>query len=226
MAKPHFPPIFLRSYNHLAQHILFVFFPSRNMTSFLIEIFFYESFIFHRVSQTERLENIIKIFSLRPLMEKEKAIISAENAVDVLILRAVPNHRFGTFEFLGKSHPKRVKIPQSIFSGNTAYPVSSSIFKLIQINDAGAVFLGPHFVPGKNSFEIWNFQKINPLEKIKVAQRFVLEFRFHNIAPRIGMLLNGLFSPSKSPFPLDFFFPILTVFPQFPTNGGGGSKGK
>ena len=159
-------------------------------------------------------------------MEKEKAIISAENAVDVLILRAVPNHRFGTFEFLGKSQPKRVKIPQSIFSGNTAYPVSSGIFKLIQINDAGAVFLGYNFVPGKNSFEIWNFQNINPLEKIKVAQRFVLEFRFHNIAPRIGMLLNGLFSPSKSPFPLDFFFPIPTVFPQFPTNGGGGSKEK
>ena len=162
-------------------------------------------------------------------MEKEKAIISAENAVDVLILRAVPNYRFGTFEFLGKSHSKRVEIPQSFFSRRTTNPVSSGICKFITINNARAVFSGHNFIPGKNSLEIWNFQKINPLEKIKVAQRFVLEFWPHNIAPRIGMLLNGLFSPSKSPrptaalFPLDFFFPI-PIFPQFPTNGGGGSK--
>ena len=201
------------------------------MTSFLTEIFFYEFFIFHCIRQTERFENIIKIFSLRPLMEKEKAIISAENAVDVLILRAVPNYRLSAFEFLGKSHSKRVEIPQSFFSGSAAHPMSSGICKLIQIDDAWAVFSGSHFIPGKNSLEIWNFQKINPLEEIKVAQRFVFEFWPHNIAPRIGMLLNGLFSPSKSPrptaalFPLDFFFPI-PIFPQFPTNGGGGSKGK
>ena len=56
------------------------------MTSFSIEIFFYEFFILCRIHQTERLENIVKIFSQRPLMEKEKAIIAAENAVDVLIL--------------------------------------------------------------------------------------------------------------------------------------------
>ena len=201
------------------------------MTSFLTEIFFYEFFIFHCIRQTERFENIIKIFSLRPLMEKEKAIISAENAVDVLILRAVPNYRFGTFEFLGKSHSKRVEIPQGTTSRHAAHPVSSGICKFIKINNARAVFSGHNFIPGKNSFEIWNFQKINPLEEIKVAQRFVFEFWPHNIAPRIGMLLNGLFSPSKSPrptaalFPLDFFFPI-PIFPQFPTNGGGGSKGK
>ena len=206
------------------------------MTSFLTEIFFYEFFIFHCIRQTERFENIIKIFSLRPLMEKEKAIISAENAVDVLILRAVPNYRFGTFEFLGKSHSKRVEIPQGTTSTaspsrNAAHPVSSGICKFIKINNARAVFSGHNFIPGKNSLEIWNFQKINPLEEIKVAQRFVFEFWPHNIAPRIGMLLNGLFSPSKSPrptaalFPLDFFFPI-PIFPQFPTNGGGGSKGK
>ena len=200
------------------------------MTSFSIEIFFYEFFILHCIRQTERLENIIKIFSLRPLMEKIQAIIPAKDAVDVLILAAVPNYRLGTFEFLGKSHSKTIKIPQSTcslrsLSGNAAHPVSSGIFKFIQIDDAGAVFLEHNFVPGKNPFEIWNFQKINPLEKIKVAQRFVLEFRSHNIAPRIGMLLNGLFSPSKSPFPLDFF-PIPTVFSQFPTNGGGGAKGK
>ena len=201
------------------------------MTSFLTEIFFYEFFIFHCIRQTERFENIIKIFSLRPLMEKEKAIISAENAVDVLILRAVPNYRFGTFEFLGKSHSKRVEIPQSFFSRRTTNPVSSGICKFIKINNARAVFSGHNFIPGKNSLEIWNFQKINPLEEIKVAQRFVFEFWPHNIAPRIGMLLNGLFSPSKSPrptaalFPLDFFSPI-PIFPQFPTNGGGGSKGK
>ena len=195
------------------------------MTSFLTEIFFYEFFIFHCIRQTERFENIIKIFSLRPLMEKEKAIISAENAVDVLILRAVPNYRFGTCEFLGKSHPKRVEIPQSFFSRRTTNPVSSGICKFIKINNARAVFSGHNFIPGKNSLEIWNFQKINPLEKIKVAQRFVLEFWPHNIAPRIGMLLKGLFSPSKSPrptaalFPLDFFSPIPC--PQVPKNGGG-----
>ena len=197
------------------------------MTSFLTEIFFYEFFIFHCIRQTERFENIIKIFSLRPLMEKEKAIISAENAVDVLKLTAVPNYRFGTFEFLGKSHSKRVKIPQSFFSRRTTNPVSSGICKFIKINNARAVFSGHDFIPGKNSLEIWNFQKINPLEKIKVAQRFVFEFWSrssplaspHNIAPRIGMLLNGLFSPSKSPFPLDFFFPIPC--PQVPKNGGG-----
>ena len=99
------------------------------MISFLSEIFSYEFFIFHCIRQTERFENIIKIFSLRPLMEKEKAIISAENAVDVLILRAVPNYRFGTFEFLGKSHSKRVEIPQGTTSRNAAHPVSSSIFE-------------------------------------------------------------------------------------------------
>ena len=157
------------------------------MTSFSIEIFFYEFFIPHRVSQTERLENIIKIFSLRPLMEKIQAIIPAKNAVDVLILAAVPNHRFGTFEFLGKTHSKTIKIPQGTISGSAAYPMSSGICKRIKINNARAVFSGHNFIPGKNSFEIWNFQKINPLEKIKVAQRFVLEFRSHNIAPRIGM---------------------------------------
>ena len=195
------------------------------MTSFLTEIFFYEFFIFHCIRQTERFENIIKIFSLRPLMEKEKAIISAENAVDVLILRAVPNYRFGTFEFLGKSHSKRVEIPQGTTSRNAAHPVSSGICKFIKINNARAVFSGHNFIPGKNSLEIWNFQKINPLEEIKVAQRFVFEFWPHNIAPRIGMLLKGLFSPSKSPrptaalFPFDFFSPIPC--PQVPKNGGG-----
>ena len=99
------------------------------MTSFLIEIFFYEFFILRCIRQTERLENIIKIFSLRPLMEKIQAIISAKNAVDVLILAAVPNYRLRTFEFLGKTHSKTIKIPQSIFSGNAAHPVSSSIFE-------------------------------------------------------------------------------------------------
>ena len=197
------------------------------MISFLTEIFFYEFFIFHCIRQTERFENIIKIFSLRPLMEKEKAIISAENAVDVLILRAVPNYRFGTFEFLGKSHPKRVKIPQGTTSRHAAHPVSSGICKFIKIDNAGAVFSGHNFVPGKNSLEIWNFQKINPLEEIKVGQRFVFEFWSrsfaplaspHNIAPRIGMLLKGLFSPSKSPFPFDFFFFIPC--PQVPNQRG------
>ena len=152
-------------------------------------------------------------------MEKEKAIISAENAVDVLILRAVPNYRFGTFEFLGKSHSKRVEIPQGTTSRNAAHPVSSGICKFIKINNARAVFSGHDFIPGENSFEIGNFQKINPLEEIKVGQRFVFEFWPHNIAPRIGMLLKGLFSPSKSPFPFDFFSPIPC--PQVPKNGGG-----
>ena len=101
-------------------------------------------------------------------MEEIQAIIPAKDAVDVLILAAVPNYRFGTFEFLGKSHSKTIKIPQSFFSRYTAHPMCSGICKLIQINDAGAVFLRPYFIPGKNSLEIWNFQKINPLEKIKV----------------------------------------------------------
>ena len=56
------------------------------MTSFSIEIFFYEFFILCRIHQTELFQNIIEIFPLRPLMEKEKAIIAAENAADVLIL--------------------------------------------------------------------------------------------------------------------------------------------
>ena len=161
-------------------------------------------------------------------MEEIQTIISAKNAVDVLILAAVPNYRFGTFEFLGKSHPKRVEIPREFLSRGTAHPMSSGIFKLIQIDDAGAVFLRPYFIPGKNSLEIWNFQKINPLEKIKVGKGFVHEFwsHTHNIAPRIGMLLNGIFDPSRSPSPfLDFFFPIPrpqeVACSQFPTIGGG-----
>ena len=83
------------------------------------------------------------------------------------------------------------------------------------------MFSGPDFIPGENSFEIGNFQKINPLEEIKVGQRFVHEFWFltHKIAPRIGMLLNGLFDPNSSPFPFDFFFFIPC--PQVPKNGGG-----
>ena len=198
------------------------------MTSFSIEIFFYESFILCRIHQTERLENIIEIFPLRPLMEEIQAIIPAKNAFDVLILAAVPNYRFGTFEFLGKSHPKRVEIPREFLSRGTAHPMSSGIFKLIQIDDAGAVFSRHDFIPGENSFEIGNFQKINPLEKIKVGKGFVHEFwsHTHNIAPRIGMLLNGLFSPSRSPSPfLDFFFliprPQEVACSQFPTIGGG-----
>ena len=161
-------------------------------------------------------------------MEEIQTIISAKNAVDVLILAAVPNYRFGTFEFLGKSHPKRVEIPREFLSRGTAHPMSSGIFKLIQIDDAGAVFLRPYFIPGENSFEIGNFQKINPLEKIKVGKGLIDEFwsRTHNIAPRIGMLLNGLFDPSRSPSPfLDFFFPIPrpqeVACSQFPTIGGG-----
>ena len=198
------------------------------MTSFLFEIFFYKLLILCRIHQTERLENIIEIFPLRPLMEEIQAIIPAKDAVDVLILAAVPNYWFGTFEFLGKSHPKRVEIPREFLSRGTAHPMSSGIFKLIQINDAGAVFSRSHFIPGENSFEIWNFQKINPLEKIKVGKGFVHEFwsHTHNIAPRIGMLLNGLFDPSRSPSPfLDFFFPIPrpqeVACSQFPTIGGG-----
>ena len=101
-------------------------------------------------------------------MEEIQAIIPAKDAVDVLILAAVPNYRFGsfaplrpsgagTFEFLGKSHPKRVEIPQGTIPRNATNPVSSGIFKLIQINDAGAVFSGHDFIPGENSFEIGNF---------------------------------------------------------------------
>ena len=77
---------FLRSGTHLVPCIQFVFSPSRNMTSFLFEIFFYKLLILCRIHQTELFQNIIEIFPLRPLMEKEKAIIAAENAVDVLIL--------------------------------------------------------------------------------------------------------------------------------------------
>ena len=62
------------------------------MTSFLFEIFFYKLLILCRIHQTERLENIVKIFSQRPLMEEIQTIISAKNAVDVLILAAVPNN--------------------------------------------------------------------------------------------------------------------------------------
>ena len=201
------------------------------MISFLKEIFFYEFFILHCIRQTERFENIIKIFSLRPLMEEIQAIIPAKNTFDVLILAAVPNYRFGgTFEFLGKSHSKTIKIPQGMTSRDAAHPVSSGICKGIKINNAGAVFSGHDFIPGENPFEIGNFQKINPLEEIKVGKGFVHEFRFrlrfaqlhtHKIAPRIGMLLNGLFDPSRSPAPFLDFFPIPTVFSQFPINGGG-----
>ena len=152
-------------------------------------------------------------------MEEIQAIIPAKDTVDVLKLAAVPNYRFGTFEFLGKSHPKRVEIPQGTCSRNAAHPVSSSIFERIKIDNAGAVFSGHDFIPGENSFEIGNFQKINPLEEIKVGKGFIDEFWSHKIAPRIGMWLNGLFDPSRSPFTFDFFFPIPR--PQFPTNGGG-----
>ena len=110
------------------------------MTSFLFEIFFYKLLILCRIHQTERLENIIEIFPLRPLMEEIQAIISAKDAVDVLILAAVPNYRFGsfaplrpsgagTFEFLRKSHPKRVEIPQGTIPRNATNPVSSGIFE-------------------------------------------------------------------------------------------------
>ena len=105
--------------------------------------------------------------------------------------------------------------------------MSSGIFKLIQIDDAGAVFSRHDFIPGENSFEIGNFQKINPLEEIKVGKGLIDEFWFfYNNAPRIGMLLNGLFSPSRSPSPfLDFFSPIPrpqeVACSQFPTIGGG-----
>ena len=39
--------------------------------------------------------------------------------------------------------------------------------------------------------------------------RDLAQLRTHKIAPRIGMLLNGLFDPSRSPSPFDFFFPSL-----------------
>ena len=113
----------------LEEWIPFLFSPSRNMTSFSIEIFFYKLLILCRIHQTERLENIIEIFPLRPLMEEIQAIIPAKDAVDVLILAAVPNYRFGTFEFLGKSHPKRVEIPQGTIPRNATNPVSSGIFE-------------------------------------------------------------------------------------------------
>ena len=148
------------------------------MTSFLFEILFYKLLILCRIHQTELFQNIIEIFPLRPLMEEIQTIISAKNAVDVLILAAVPNYRFGTFEFLGKSHSKTIKIPQSFFSWRTTNPMSSGIFKLIQIDDAGAVFSRHDFIPGENSFEIGNFQKINPLEEIKVGKGLIDEFWF------------------------------------------------
>ena len=73
-------------------------------------------------------------------MEEIQVIIPAKDAVDVLILTAVPNYRFGsfaplvaarpgTFEFLGKSHPKRVEIPQGTIPRNATNPVSSGIFE-------------------------------------------------------------------------------------------------
>ena len=160
-------------------------------------------------------------------MEEIQTIISAKNAVDVLILAAVPNYRFGTFEFLGKSHPKRVEIPREFLSRGTAHPMSSGIFKLIQIDDAGAVFLRPYFIPGKNSLEIWNFQKINPLEKIKVGKGFVHEFWFFlQYRPENWDVVEwAFFPPADVPLPLIFFFPIPrpqeVACSQFPTIGGG-----
>ena len=55
---------------------------------------------------------------------------------------------------------------------------------------------------------------------------FFMKFRFHSIAPKIGIELNGLFFPNINPFP-DFFFvfffvlPRPTVVSQLPINGGG-----
>ena len=51
-----------------------------------------------------------------------------------------------------------------------------------------------------------------------------MKFRFYNIAPTSGILLNGLFGPNRRPFPFLFlfvcFFPIPTLF-HVPIYGGG-----
>ena len=130
MAKPHSSAVFLQFEFLLVPRIQFVFFSfTQYVLIFNRNILLFEFFILRCIRQTERFENIIKIFSLRPLMEKIQAIISAKDTFDVLKLAAVPNYRFGTFEFLGKSHPKRVEIPQGTTSRNAAHPVSSGIFE-------------------------------------------------------------------------------------------------
>ena len=103
------------------------------MTSFLFEIFFYKLLILCRIHQTERLENIIEIFPLRPLMEEIQAIIPAKDAVDVLILTAVPNYRFGSFlNSWGNPIPKESKYHRARgarFARDATNPVSSGIFE-------------------------------------------------------------------------------------------------
>ena len=117
-------------------------------------------------------------------MEEIQTIISAKNAVDVLILAAVPNYRFGTFEFLGKSHPKRVEIPCEFLSrgtaapGGAAHPMSSGIFKLIQIDDAGAVFLRPYFIPAKIPLKFGIFRKSIHLRRSKLERGLFTNFGF------------------------------------------------
>ena len=59
-----------------------------------------------------------------------------------------------------------------------------------------------------------------------IAHRDVfMEFWFHSIAPRSGMLLNGLFGPNNRPFPffgcLFFFIPIPACLSHVPMKGGG-----
>ena len=148
------------------------------MTSFSIEIFFYESFILCRIHQTERLENIIEIFPLRPLMEEIQAIIPAKDAVDVLILAAVPNYRFGTFEFLGKSHPKRVEIPREFLSRGTAHPMSSGILSESKLMMQGLCSRGMTSSLAKIPFKLGIFRKSTHWRRSKLLRGLFTNFGF------------------------------------------------
>ena len=94
----------------------------------------------------------------------------------------------------------------------------SSSLNIIEIDySALFLYLWRQSISAKDVSEILHSKFGNPVKEVKIRQWFV-----YKIDPSIAIELNGLFFPSNSPAPLDFYFtPAPIGFFQLPKKGGG-----
>ena len=139
-------------------------------------------------------------------MQKIKTIITTQNRFNGLILRIVEKNigdtiSFGShLEFLWEVHSETVKIPKCSFiiTMYTTYPMSSSTFQIIKIDDAWTMFLRHMFISAINSSYFYA-KEFTPSHQINATQRFIYEF--HSFIPIIGILVSFTFL-----FTVLFFF--------------------
>ena len=175
---------------------------------------FYEIFIKLRVSQIKNFQTIIKRLPPNIIEKKQAEIptfyrINILNWITAVIFVPHPQSFCIIKEFNWWRKGKRIEIINylQLRFHKCCHPMSSISHSVIEINYTTTSFVNVVFAISRiNPLEIRNFQKIHPFQKIKITERNIFPNWFHRIAPRRGILLDGLFGPNIIPRP--FFLPL------------------